>query len=62
MTTPVDEVARRRAVGSQDSVAIRSEGSLTICGQKRAVTLDARARRDDAGVWLEGSYALKMSE
>jgi hypothetical protein len=45
-----------------DSVAIQSQGSLTICGQKRAVTLEARACRDGAGVWLAGSYALKMSD
>jgi len=47
---------------SADSIAIRSEGSLTICGTDRPVTLEARARRDGAGVWLAGSYTLKMSE
>jgi YceI-like protein len=45
-----------------DSVAIRCEGRLTICGAERPVTLDARVRRDGAGVWLTGSYTLKMSE
>jgi len=45
-----------------DSIAIRSEGSLTICGRERPVTLDARARRDDKGVWLEGSETLRMSD
>jgi len=46
----------------EDSVAIRSEGSLAICGVERPVTLDAHARKDGAGVWLAGSYTLKMSE
>ena len=56
------EYALDAGAAPADSVAIRSQGSLTICGSEHPVTLDARARRDGAGVWLAGSYTLKMSE
>jgi hypothetical protein len=56
------EYALNAGAAPSDSVAIRSQGSLTICGSEHPVTLEARARRDGAGVWLAGSYTLKMSE
>ena len=48
--------------GSSDTLAIRAEGTLEIAARTRPVTLDATAHRDKAGLWLEGSKALVMSD
>lgn len=45
-----------------DTVTIVAEGSLTVAGQERTVTLEARAFRAADGLWLEGSETLRMSE
>lgn len=45
-----------------DTLTLRLEGVLRIAGQERPVQLTARAHRGDAGMWVEGSYALKMSD
>jgi len=45
-----------------DTLGIRAEGSLTIAGTTRPVTLSARAYRSGKGLWLIGDYGLRMSE
>ena len=50
------------APAAGDTVAINAEGSLTVAGQERPVTLAARAFPAAEGVWLEGSEKLLMSE
>ena len=53
-------VAPASAAG--DTVAINAEGSLTVAGQERPITLAARAYPAGEGVWLVGSEKLLMSE
>jgi polyisoprenoid-binding protein YceI len=50
------------APANGDSVAIHAQGTLTIVGQERPAVLEATARRSRDGVWLDGSYSLRMSE
>ena len=50
------------AAAPGDTVGIRAEGTLTIAGSARPITLEARACSAGEGVWLEGSYALRMSD
>jgi polyisoprenoid-binding protein YceI len=45
-----------------DTLAIHAEGTLEIAGHARPIQLEARAWRDDAGLWLVGSEPLLMSE
>jgi hypothetical protein len=54
-------LARYTASGV-DTVDIQAEGTLTIAGQERPVTLKARAFRGPGGVWLEGTHGLRMTE
>jgi len=46
----------------RDTLAIRAEGTLVIAGRERPATLTARAYRGDNGLWVEGSYSLRMTE
>ena len=50
------------AAAAGDTVAIQAEGTLTVAGQERPVSLAARAYPAGEGVWLEGSKKLLMSE
>ena len=54
-------LARYTASGA-DTVDISAEGTLTVSGQERPVTLEARAYRGPGGVWLEGTHGLRMTE
>ncbi len=45
-----------------DTTTIHATGTLTIAEVSKPITLDARAIRSGSGVWVEGSYALRMSE
>jgi hypothetical protein len=45
-----------------DTLAIEAQGTLTITGQSRPVTLEGRAFRAAEGVWLEGSEPVRMTE
>jgi hypothetical protein len=47
---------------NRDTIAIEADGSLTIAGQERQVRLEARAYPGEAGIWLEGSEVVLMSE
>ncbi|HEY2953945.1 MAG TPA: YceI family protein [Candidatus Eisenbacteria bacterium] len=50
------------AAVDRDTIEITAGGSLTIAGQERPIRLEARACAGEAGVWLEGSESLRMSE
>ena len=45
-----------------DTLKLRLEGALTVRGIEKPVTLDARARKGDKGVWIEGAEPLDMSD
>jgi len=45
-----------------DTLKLRLEGALTIRGIARPITLDARARKEDKGMWIEGAEPLDMSD
>jgi len=45
-----------------DTVAIEAQGTLTIAGKERPVTLAARLVPTNAALALEGNYSLKMSD
>jgi len=45
-----------------DTMDIHAEGTLSIAGRDRPVTLDARAWRGKDGIWLEGSQKLQMTQ
>ncbi len=49
-----------RATGG-DTLNIHAEGTLSVAGKDQPVSLEARAYRNDRGVWLEGSEPLLMS-
>ena len=46
---------------SGDTLNVHAEGTLSVAGKDQPVSLEARAFRNDRGVWLEGSEALLMS-
>ena len=45
-----------------DTIAVKAEGSLTVVGVSRPATLLLRAYPGDGGLWVEGRYALRMTE
>jgi len=45
-----------------DTMKLRLEGALTVRGIEKRITLDARARKGDKGVWIEGAEPLDMSD
>jgi polyisoprenoid-binding protein YceI len=45
-----------------DTVAVTADGVLSVAGHERDVTVAGRLVRSGAGVWLEGTHALRMSE
>ncbi len=48
--------------GAGDTIGIRAHGLLTISGREREIDLEGRASKASAGLWLEGSKALVMSD
>jgi len=47
---------------SGDSVQVSADGVLRIAGRERPITVTGRLVRSEAGVWLNGSHGLRMSE
>ena len=47
---------------TEDSLGIKAEGTLTVAGTARPITLEGRAVRGGTGIWLTGQYGLRMSE
>ena len=47
---------------SGDTVAVTAEGVLRVAGRERPITVAGRLVKAEAGVWLEGRHALKMTE
>jgi len=45
-----------------DTIAISAEGALRIAGREKQVTLHAHACRVDAGLWIDGSQELQMTD
>jgi len=45
-----------------DTLSLTMLGTLRIAGQERPVQLLARAHRTAAGLWVEGTHALRMSD
>lgn len=62
ITFHLERYARPDAPENADTLALRAEGALTVAGQARPVTLEARAYRGSGGVWLEGRQVLRMTE
>jgi len=47
---------------SGDSIPVSADGVLRIAGHERPITVAGRLVRSEAGVWLNGSHGLRMSE
>jgi len=47
---------------SRDSIAVSADGVLSVAGRQRPITVAGRLVRSEAGVWLDGSHGLRMSE
>jgi hypothetical protein len=47
---------------SGDSLSVSADGVLRIAGRERPITVAGRLVRSEAGVWLNGSHGLRMSE
>jgi len=45
-----------------DTLKLLLEGALTVGGVEKRITLDARVRKADKGVWIEGAEPLDMSD
>ena len=45
-----------------DTLKLRLEGTLTVRGIEKRLTLDAVARKADKGEWVDGAQALNMSD
>lgn len=45
-----------------DSIQVSADGVLRIAGRERPITVAGRLVRSEAGVWLNGSHGLRMSE
>jgi hypothetical protein len=45
-----------------DTVGVTADGQLRVAGRERPITVTGRLVRSTAGVWLEGSHTLRMSE
>ena len=46
----------------QDTLRIRADGTLEVAGRSRPITLDAKAWKSPAGLWISGSQPLLMSD
>ncbi len=49
------------AGASGDTLKLTAEGTMTIAGSTKPVTLNGRMVAGNGGVWLSGDYAMKMS-
>jgi hypothetical protein len=47
---------------SGDSIRVSADGTLRVAGRERPITVTGRLVRSEAGVWLNGSHGLRMSE
>ena len=47
---------------SGDSLSVSADGVLRVAGRERPITVAGRLVRSEAGVWLNGSHGLRMSE
>lgn len=47
---------------SGDSIAVSADGVLRVAGRERPITVAGRLVRSEAGVWLNGSHGLHMTE
>ena len=47
---------------SGDSISVSADGVLRVAGRERPITVAGRLVRSEAGVWLNGSHGLRMSE
>ena len=47
---------------SGDSIRVTADGVLRVAGRERPITVAGRLVRGEAGVWLNGSHGLRMSE
>jgi hypothetical protein len=61
ITFHLERYAQRDGGAQGDTIALSAEGELTVSGQSRPVTLEARAYPGDGGVWLEGRQVLRMT-
>lgn len=50
------------AAASGDTASASADGVLRVAGRERAIRVAGRLVRSEAGVWLEGIHALRMSE
>lgn len=46
----------------RDTADLKVDGTLSVAGHDRPTTLAARAYRGGAGLWLEGSQSLRMTD
>ena len=54
--------ATQLGVARGDTLPVSADGSLKVAGHERAITVKGQLVRGEAGVWLEGSHAMLMSE
>jgi len=47
---------------SGDSISVSADGVLRVAGRERPITVAGRLVRSEAGVWLNGSHGLRMTE
>jgi hypothetical protein len=45
-----------------DSIQVSADGVLRVAGRERPITVAGRLVRSEAGVWLNGSHGLRMTE
>lgn len=45
-----------------DSIKVSADGMLRVAGRERPITVAGRLVRSEAGVWLNGTHGLRMSE
>jgi hypothetical protein len=45
-----------------DTIALTAEGTITVAGAQRPITLEARMYPGGGGMWLEGHQALRMTD
>ena len=45
-----------------DSIQVSADGVLKVAGRERPITVAGRLVRSEAGVWLNGTHGLRMSE
>ena len=58
----LDRYELAAGAANADTITIEASGSLVIAGVERPIRLEARAYPGEAGIWLEGSEGLRMSE